>query len=392
MKILVALVCGVLIAPTLHAQSLADALERAWARHPQAAALDARTAAARARGELATGLMPAAPAVSLGGLSGEHGKQEWEVELAAPLWLPGQKAARGRVAERALEEVAAQRDALRLDLAGELRALWWDVAAARAGHALATRRLASARALEAEVTRRYRAGDLSRMDANLARGEQLRAEAALRDAEAALTRAELAWQARAELPAPARLDEETARATDVDAAHPRLRALAAAALSARAGVEAARATRRESPELAVRVIRERGERGEAYGNEVGVKLKIPFASPPRQRLADAEALATARGADAEQALAAGRLQLDTRAARAELDAALAQLELARARAALAADTLALADKGFAHGELDLATLLRARAAADEAEATLAAQQVARVAAHSRLLQSLGVLP
>lgn len=394
MRVFLLLAFGLFVAPAPHAHTLADALERAWARHPQAAALDAHAAAARARGELAAGLLPAAPAVSLGGLRGEHGKQEWEVELVAPLWLPGQQAARARAAEHALTAVAARRDALRLELAGELRALWWDIAAARAGHALATRRVANARALEAEVTRRYRAGDLSRMDANVARGESLRAEAALRDAEAALSRVELAWRAVTDQPPPPRLDEETAcgSATADAAAHPRLRALAADALSARAELDAARATRREPPELAVRVVRERGDAREPFGNELGVKLKIPFASAPRRRLADAEASAVARGADAEQALAVSRLDIDVASARSALDAAQAQSDLARTRALLAAETLALAERGFALGELDLAALLRARATADDAQAASATHQVERAAACSRLLQVLGVMP
>lgn len=394
MKSFIALALGLLIASTPHAQTLADALEHAWARHPQAAALDAHAAAARAQGELAAGRLPSAPAMAWGGLRGEHGRQEWEVELAAPLWLPGQQAARIRVAERALDEVSARRDALRLALAGELRTLWWDVAAARAAHAQALRQSASARALEADVAQRHRAGELARMDANLARAERLRAEAGLRAAEHALTAAEAAWLALAGHPAPARLQEETAMPPEhvPDAAHPRLRALAAAASSARATLEQAHTGARDAPELAVRLVRERGDDREPWDHQIGVKLKIPLASPPRRRLAEAEARAVADGADAERALADERLALEARTARAALDAAEIQVELARARAALAADNRALAEKGFALGELDLSTLLRARAAADEADATLASQQVARAAAHSRLLQALGVLP
>ena len=64
----------------------------------------------------------------------------------------------------------------------------------------------------------------------------------------------------------------------------------------------------------------------------------------------------------------------------------------RARRALAADSLQLAEKSFALGEADLATLLRLRAGAYEAEAFLNRDTVAHAAAESRLKQALGVLP
>ncbi len=146
---------GLLLAlPTLAADTpsastgLARALEQAWRLHPQAAGLDAREAEARAAQEVAAGLTPEPPSVAIGSLNDRYnrnlGRQEWEVELAAPLWLPGQKAAREAEATSRVEEAAAKRAALRWGLAGELREAWWSLAAARNVNALAIRRLATA--------------------------------------------------------------------------------------------------------------------------------------------------------------------------------------------------------------------------------------------------------
>ena len=66
--------------------------------------------------------------------------------------------------------------------------------------------------------------------------------------------------------------------------------------------------------------------------------------------------------------------------------------MARERLALTADSLALAEKSFRLGESDLVALLRARAAAQEAEASLQREEIALAASQSRLNQSLGVLP
>ena len=69
-----------------------------------------------------------------------------------------------------------------------------------------------------------------------------------------------------------------------------------------------------------------------------------------------------------------------------------QLVMAAERHALSAENLLLTERAFSLGESDLATLLRVRAAAYDAEAFFSRQRVARAAAQSQLNQSLGVLP
>ena len=91
---------------------LAAAFEQAWRLHPQAASLDAREAEARAAQDLAGGLTPEPGSISIGSrndrLNRNRGKQEYEVELATPLWLPGQKAAREAEAASLIDAVAAR--------------------------------------------------------------------------------------------------------------------------------------------------------------------------------------------------------------------------------------------------------------------------------------------
>ena len=69
-----------------------------------------------------------------------------------------------------------------------------------------------------------------------------------------------------------------------------------------------------------------------------------------------------------------------------------QLTKAQARVALTDDTLRLTEKSYALGETDLGSLLRARAAALDAQANLSRQTTARAASISRLNQSMGVMP
>jgi outer membrane protein TolC len=286
---------------------------------------------------------------------------------------------------------------LRLELAGEVREAWWNVAAARNALDLAGRRLTTARALEADVLRRFRAGDLSRIDANLAQGERLAAEAETSEAEIALQAAEQAWRKLTGMAAPTSFDEETPAISantrrEPAEDHPRLAALSAAARTTQARLKVVETTRREAPELALRLVRERGDAAEAYGNALGVQFKLPFSSGPQVRADHAAVRAELAEADGELALARQQLRLDAEKARLDIAAAERQLVMARERRALATDNLHLAEKSFSLGESDLTTLLRIRASAFEAEVAQNSQKVAYAAALSRLNQAMGVLP
>lgn len=382
---------------------LAAAVEQAWRLNPQAAGLDAREAEARAAQDVAAGLTPEPGSVSIGNLNDRfnrnQGKQEYEVELAVPLWLPGQKTAREAEATSRLDETVARRAALRLEVGGELREAWWALAAARSAKLLASRRLETARALETDVMRRYKVGELSRIDANLAQTETHAANAELVEAEATLLQAEQAVQALTGSPAPKSLDEESPTTRrlidetgDSAASHPLLAVTAAAARSARARVKVADESRRSAPELSFRVVRERGDFAESYSNSVGVKLKIPFSSGSQVRQETSAAQAEANQADTDLLRIQTRVRLDAERAQRNLQSAERQFAMAQERRQLSAENLRLAEKAFSLGESDLATLLRIRAAAFDADAFFDRQRVARAAAISRLNQAMGVLP
>jgi len=249
------------------------------------------------------------------------------------------------------------------------------------------------------VRRRFRAGDLSRIDGNLAQSEVLAAEAELIEAEANRLQAEQALRTLTGSSAPAEVGEEAPaptqiaqRTAEAAATHPLLVAAAATARSARARTTVAAESRRAAPELALRVVRERGDFAEPYNSSIGVQLKIPFSSGAVVRRETAAAQAEASQADAEMLRARTRVELETERARRTLTAAGLQLAMAEERRALAADNLRLAEKAFALGESDLSALLRIRAAAFDAESFYDRQRVARAAAISRLNQALGALP
>ncbi len=103
------------ITPTTSESGLSMAMEQAWRLSPLAAGLDAREGEARAAQDIAAGLTPEPGSVSIGSLSDQfsrnQGKQEFEVELAVPLWLPGQKALRAAEADSRINEAVTRRAA-----------------------------------------------------------------------------------------------------------------------------------------------------------------------------------------------------------------------------------------------------------------------------------------
>lgn len=390
------LLIGLSLGQAVWAQTLAQAVDAAWARYPQAVAMTARQAQAQAQGDQARGLTPGAGAVSLSQLTDKlnrnQGAQEWEVEVSTPLWLPGQRAAREVEAGHAAAEVTARSAALRLQLAGEVREAWWAIAAARETHVLASQRLVTAQVLEQTVVRRFKAGDLARQDANLAKTERLAAQAEVLDTENALRLAQEAYQALTGAQAPQVLAPEASPAAMASVDHPQSQALQAAAALARSRLGLVSVSRREAPELALSWSSQRGNATEPYAQMVGVKLTVPLSSEGRVRQEGAAAGAELAQAEAELAMTQARVQQALARAQAELQTAERQGAMAEERRALSLDNLRLAERSFELGESDLPTLMRARAAEHESAAWFKRQEVAGFLARSRLLQAQGVLP
>lgn len=378
--------------------TLAQAFDLAWQRQPAAQALASRHAQSRAEAEQAAAWTPSAPMVTLGSLTDRFsnngaGWQEWEAELAVPLWLPGQRDARQSLAQSQQSLVGSQAAAQRLELAGTLREAWWRLAAAANASALARGRLDWAATLHADVDRRWRAGEMARTDANVARTEVQAAEAEVIEAGRGERQAQFAWRTLTGVPPPASLPEEApGPATAEPVAHPRLVAIDAVIARDRARARLLDKSARDAPELTLRVLREHGSSAEPYANAIGVKLSIPFSAGPRLAGEGAAIAAELAEAEAQAQQLREQLHFEVDGARADLQAAERRLALARTRADLAFDTLQLVQRAFTLGETDLATLLRARAAAFDAEAERERQRIARGSAISQLNQSLGVLP
>lgn len=374
------------------AASLSALVDAALKRHPEARAAAARATELAAGAAVAEALTPAPPALSVAHVNdragSDRGWREYELGVGVPLWLPGQRAAGQALAAREQSAFTSRGLALRWEVAAEVVARWSDARGARVALSQAERRLAQARALEADAQRRLAAGDIARADANLVTGERLDAAAALLEAGNAVREAEARWQVLTARPLPDAIGAPGAASQ----AHPLLDSARGVTRAAQARVQVARSATREAPELALRAIRERGDLQEPWSNRVGVELTIPFSSAPHVSRAVAAADAELARADAEEARLHAELELQRERSTAALAAARERLEFARQRDAVARDNQALAERAWQLGEIDTVTRLRAQAQAMEAELALARAHIELNAAELQERLAEGATP
>jgi len=162
--------------------------------------------------------------------------------------------------------------------------------------------------------------------------------------------------------------------------------------SSQAQVRVAGESQREQPELELGAFRDRGNFNESYSNSIELKLRIPLATSARNQPLQAAAQTSLTSAQSEYARLRLMLEYQQQQAQQALLTADQLLDLARQQRSAAQENLALIQKAFTLGEVDLFALLRARTAAFDAEQTFQQQEIAQGLARARLNQAQGVLP
>lgn len=379
--------------------TLASAVEAAWQRAVIAREAHGQRQRAEADRSVPSSLWAASPALEISHRSDRwqrnEGQRETEIGLAWPLWLPGQRAARGAVAEAGVALAEQVQAAARLRIAGEVREAAWAVGSLQADLAQADALVGSLKTVADDVERRVQAGDLARADALAARAELLGAGAQLSDAQQRLLAAHNHWRLLTGLDAMPVVEESamtTSAAPDALADHPELRLAERATEHARRRVDALRTDRRDAPELKLGVRQDVPGRAERSQASVAFALRVPFGTADRNQPLEAAALAELDVAQTSELRLRERLAAEASAARAATQAAERQLGAERDRAALLHERMQLIGKSFRAGESPLPDLLRALAAAAQADASVARQQSALGLARARLQQALGLLP
>jgi cobalt-zinc-cadmium efflux system outer membrane protein len=383
------------LGPPANAQTLRDAVEAAWARQPAARAQSARESELAARRDAANALTPEPPSVGIGYRSDQpfqnEGQRELEAEIALPIWLPGQSARQTAVVDAERGQLEGTLAAAKWKIAGEVREAYWEARIAEVERALASRKVEEAAALAADVARRVKAGDLARVDLNQAQGAEQSARAAAADAELKAFRARQAFETLTGMTTVPAVEETAGVAPALDD-HPQLASRQRAAATARVKLVQAAEDRRDNPEFALGMRRERGAIDQPYDNSLILKFKLPFAIDARNRPRIAAANAELIEVQAEYGLERARVAAEIGAARRGFELAETIRTLATTRFALAADTQRLIARAFTLGEIDLVSRLRAENDRFDAELGLNRAEAELARAVSRLNQATGVLP
>lgn len=384
--------------------SLGALFEAAWARQPESRSLNARQAAVEAQREVADSWMAGPPTLDLSTkgdqLHGNGGTREHIAGVSVPLWLPGERDGSGAVANAERQAVNSRTLAAQWRTAGELRDRYWQWQRARLEAGLAAERVHKAKQLAADVVRRVKAGDLSRLDQHQA--EALVAQAEVEQAAVNASLSAATQQLRA---LTGRLPTENSRPPNEaiserlpadfmlqEARHPALLTLADQAGVARSNAALAQVQTRANPELSLATTRERDDASDNYQGSLTLGIRIPLGSDSRNRARQAQAQAAAIEADTQLELARERAEAEREAAIQRLEAARHQQQQAAQRQRLAQESLGFVDKSFRLGETDLPTRLRAERDAIEARQQAALAQLELAAATSGVRQALGLLP
>jgi len=374
---------------------LQSLFEQAWQRSAAGRSQAARAGEAHAVDAQSRSWLANAPVLGVGQRTDRwndgQGQRESEASLSATLYLPGQVNARRAFSNRNMEQVEAQRDKARLDLAGELRTRIWDAAAAEA--LLDEREVHFKRtdALLSEIMRRVHAGELARSDGLLAQQEVAAARVAAEEARSAARTALARLQQLTGNPVAPEAVAEQLASKEVSP-DPRLAVAQAAERTAAAALRVADTARLPSPTLTLSTHRERESQLVSPQRSIGVAVQIPLGSAGRNQVAQSQALVQKAAAAAEAEQLALTLESERALAKARVQDANAALEAARQQAAAMREYSELIEKAFRLGERGLAELLRGHMLSHEAQVAARRQQVALGRAHAMYNQAAGVLP
>ena len=331
------------------------------------------------------------------GLQKDYGLAEYEAGLTLPLWRWGQKSNARDLSVAIASGTAATSDELKWMIAGELRALLWDLEIAHSRHDLAEVNLSSALKQREVLARQVALGDLPRADLLLVDLEIMEARQfltlALADAvDLGHEYAVLTGMTER----PAQLKEVLASSDSADStpdpAHPFIRAASARLEFARREAAAETYQAKGAPNVLIGPRWERGIRQLPYQKSIGIIVTVPLGGSGRRKLIEsAGAIEVAKAQreldrrlrEQQMALHEARHQYEVNSSRAEETGLIRNLSVQRR------DLMQMA---FGAGEISLIEFMRSRTAAREAIQAAQLAELALERAVAMRNQALGVLP
>ncbi len=375
---------------------LKDVLEKTFARSPQQAKLLSQQSVLDARNQVASAMLPSAPSLTIGHqndtVGSGRGEREWQAEVELPVWRPNQRQNRLKVADAFKSSLITSQESLKLQVAGTLRDALWDIAFNDNNVALASNKLEVSQRLQADVEKRFKAGELAKTDAIFAQQETLRAEKEKLRADAELMHARHRYFVLTGLrEMPANIQEKQSSLEDYSQSPIWLEAQSKLGL-AETERQLANIESRDNFQVLISTRRIQGGFDTTFNDSVGLKIRIPFGGDARAATIKSASELNLGNALSEQETL--RLSLETAMHEAEHNLSVSQAELgiASKQFDMAKESVRLAKKAFQLGETDLVSLLRVQAQTNEIERAFTSRQIQLQWDIARYNQAVGVLP
>lgn len=327
-------------------------------------------------------------------LQDNRGQREIEYGVQLPLWRPGELAATRQLGSEYMQNHELWLAALRLNIAGRVRAMLADMAETRELFAIEQQATLDAERLHAMTTAQFNAGAVARLDVLQSENQLLQQRQQQLQTEALMLDAEIGYRAQTGLETrPARPHVETQHEEEeITNEHPLLRYLQSNIAVAIGNVEQAEVVAKGNPQLTVAARNEQPDRLQSSNTSISLSLSIPFGG--KDIVAARTSSARLQQVDAEVAYAAAKRELQMTLHEAEHDLLVTRsaLPLAQRQAAIDDERRDLAYKAFEAGELTLTQVLPAVQAARSSARALLQLQMKEQRLISEYNQALGVLP
>ena len=380
-----------------NAFTLHDLVEKSLPHYPNSQLLAAKKLMLEARQTQANSLLPGSAALILRNqndqLLSRNGETEWEAGVEFPIWLNGQRKARAAIANIASQNLTADTQYLRLQLAGMVRDALWDIQLMQGLADIAKAKHEAASQLQRDIEKRVSLGDMAQKDLLVAQTETLQAESERINAEAEVQHAKFRYVNLTGLSIiPAEFTEIKSAKSDVEETHlALLEANGKIALSIEQR-NLVRLENRDNPTVTLGTRSLRGATDTQYNNSFGITVRIPLQSATRNT--PLQAAAEMQYAENQAHLSQLKLLLAAAMHEAEhnLEVGSAQLEVLTKQHNIAQQSLSVTRKAFQLGELDLSDLIRVQTQAFNTEKSLKNQQIQQLWNTARYNQAVGELP
>lgn len=376
--------------------SLREVLEKTTARSPQQAILAAQQYEVMAKKKMADSTLPLSPSVSLlhqnDTLGSGRNERDWQAQLELPIWLPQQKNARAKVADFSASSLDVNTEQLQLQVAGVLRDAVWTIALNRNDVELHQQKLTISEKLEADIQKKFQAGEVAKTDLMLVQQETLLAHKNLIRAEAELMHAHFRYSQLTGLnEIPETLEEGQSSLVDFNQS-PQWRSAEAKVALAQSERDLSAVERRENPHIIFNARSSQGAFDTQYNQSVGVQIRIPLDTEVRSAPILAASEQVYGEAISQRENLRRLLETDLHEAEHNLLVSKKELSIAAQQFDIASNSAELAQKAYQLGELDLLSLLKIRSQAFEAERGYTTRQLQVKWDTARYNQAVGVLP